>query len=229
MIVDRILKIIELKGINKSKFYQITGLSNGFLDKVKDIGASKIEYILNSFPDINSEWLITGKGTMLKTGTSVNAEPISSNRKTADPIYELQRIPVFNLEATMGLLPLVNGNGIDEEKIIDWISIPNMPSSDGAIYATGDSMYPLLKSGDMVAYKRIELDPSKIFFGEIYVLAIKIDDTETMKTIKFVQKSELGDDYIKLVSYNQHHAPKDIHLNQIAAIALVRGSIRIHN
>ena len=66
MIVDRILQIIEYKKLNKRKFYIETGLSNGFLDKVKDIGSSKIEQILNNYPDINPEWLLTGNGSMLK-------------------------------------------------------------------------------------------------------------------------------------------------------------------
>jgi hypothetical protein len=66
MVTDRILKIIELYCENKSQFYKKTGLSNGFLDKVKDIGVSKLEYILKAYPDINPEWLLTGKGSMLK-------------------------------------------------------------------------------------------------------------------------------------------------------------------
>lgn len=154
---------------------------------------------------------------------------VPSQRKTKDPIIYEQMVPVFNLEAAMGLIPLIQGDGIDEEKIIDYISIPTMPKCDGAIYASGDSMYPILKSGDMIAYKNIAVDRNNIFFGEIYLLAIYIDETATMKTIKFVQPSELGDDYIKLVSHNQHHAPKDIQLSQIAAMGLVRASIRIHN
>lgn len=64
--IERILQIIEYKGINKSIFYKNTGLSNGFLDKVKDIGASKLELILNTYDDIDMEWLLTGKGSMLK-------------------------------------------------------------------------------------------------------------------------------------------------------------------
>lgn len=67
MIVDRILQIIEYKGINKNKFYKETGLSNGFLDKVKDIGGNKIELILSSYPEIDPGWLITGKGNMIKS------------------------------------------------------------------------------------------------------------------------------------------------------------------
>jgi len=229
MIVDRILKIIELNQINKSQFYKITGLSNGFLDKVKDIGASKIEHILKSFPDINAEWLITGNGSMFKSNLNVETQPVATNRKTVDPIIESQRIPMFNLEATMGLVPMVDGNGIDEDKVIDYISIPNLPSCDGAIFATGDSMYPLLKAGDIIAYKNVQVDINNIFFGEIYLLAIYIDESTTFKTVKFVQKSELGDEYVKIVSQNQHHQSKDIKINQIASMALVRASIRLHN
>lgn len=232
-IKQNILQFIENQNITKEEFYKKTEIaaSNFKNPGLKsELGGEKIAKILSIYPSLNAEWLITGQGLMFKTyKNNVIAEPVISNRKTQDAFYEIQRVPLFNLEATMGLVPLVDGNGIDEEKVIDYISIPNMPSSDGAIFATGDSMYPLLKSGDMIAYKRINLDRSNIFFGEMYVLAIKIDETETMKTIKFVHPSELGDDYIKIVSHNQHHAPKDIRLDQITAIALVRGSIRIHN
>lgn len=179
--------------------------------------------------DIDINWLLTGSGYNLKDSSNVLAEPIKGHRRTKDPIYELQRVPLFNLEATMGLVPLVDGNGVDEEKVIDYISIPSMPSCDGAIYASGDSMYPLLKSGDMIAYKRIAVERAQIFFGEMYIVAVKLDEFSTMKTIKFVHPSDLGDDYVRLVSHNQHHTAKDIKLSQIAAIGLVRASIRLHN
>ena len=64
--IERILQIIEYKKLNKFQFYKLTGLSNGFLDKVKDIGGSKIDLILKTFPDISTEWLLTGTGEMLK-------------------------------------------------------------------------------------------------------------------------------------------------------------------
>lgn len=59
---QRILQLIEIKGINKTKFYNLTGLSNGFLDKSGNIGVDKLENILNSFPDVNPTWLVTGRG-----------------------------------------------------------------------------------------------------------------------------------------------------------------------
>ena len=33
------------------------------------------------------------------------------------------------------------------------IVIPNIPVCDGAVYVSGDSMYPILKSGDIVGFK----------------------------------------------------------------------------
>lgn len=242
---QRVKKVIDhfCKG-NENQFSKEIGISQPRINRLfsKDVRNNKYpllsfeiaQAIINKFLNVNPEWLIIGHGPMLKTDmpsyiNDLIAKPVVTNRKTKDAIYEIQRVPLFNLEATMGLVPLVDGNGVDEEKIIDYISIPSMPACDGAIYASGDSMYPLLKSGDMIAYKRIEVQRENIFFGEMYIVAVKLDESSTMKTIKFVHQSELGDDHIKLVSHNQHHTPKDIKLSQIAAIGLVRASIRLHN
>ncbi len=66
MIKERIIQYLEIKGISKYKFYQETGLSNGALDKIGSIGADKCEVIYSHYQDLNLEWLITGKGEMLK-------------------------------------------------------------------------------------------------------------------------------------------------------------------
>jgi phage repressor protein C with HTH and peptisase S24 domain len=232
-IVSRLKHYLDFKNISVSVAETEIGISNASLSKPFKNGTTiktdTLEKFLITYNEISPEWLLTGRGDMLKTDKNAIIEPVESNRKTKDAVYELQRVPLFNLEATMGLIPLVDGNGIDEDKIIDYLSIPSMSSCDGAIYASGDSMYPLLKSGDMIAYKRIAVERASIFFGEMYIVAVKLDESSTMKTIKFVHQSELGDDYVKLVSHNQHHSPKDVKLSQIAAIGLVRASIRLHN
>lgn len=136
-----------------------------------------------------------------------------------------QQIPLFNLEATAGLVALFKGQ--DDIVPIDYISIPNLPKSDGAVFVTGDSMYPLLKSGDIVIYKKIQDFQNNIFWGEMYLVSIDLEDDEYV-SVKYVQKSQLGDDYITLVSQNQHHAPKDIHLSKVKAMGLVKASVRIN-
>ncbi|GGA84417.1 transcriptional regulator [Flavobacterium palustre] len=233
-IKERLLYFAKNQSIGIENFLENIGMTYGsFKGKAKEgsLNSNALVEIYTKYPELSIEWLLTGNGEMLKYYSNNNAiaEPVDSNRKTKDPIYDIQRVPLFNLEATMGLVPLVEGNGVDEEKVIDYITIPSMPSCDGAIYASGDSMYPLLKSGDMIAYKRIAVERASIFFGEMYIVAVKLDESSTMKTIKFVHQSELGEEYVKLVSHNQHHAPKDVKLSQIAAIGLVRASIRLHN
>ncbi|MCP1997269.1 helix-turn-helix transcriptional regulator [Flavobacterium sp. HSC-61S13] len=225
-IKERIKELAEYHNITISAFEKSINASNGYVNSIsKSIGLDKITKILEVYSNLDLEWLITGNGSMFKDNpNSLTTESVHSSRKTADAVYDLQRVPLFNLEATLGLVPLMsNGN---DDAIIDYLTIPNLPSCDGAIYATGDSMYPLLKSGDIIAFKRV--DTTNLFFGEMYILSIFLDESNTYKTVKFVQKSELGDDYIKLVSQNQHHSSRDIRLNQIAAIGLVRASIRIH-
>ena len=64
-IIDRIKKIIEYKGISERKFCTEIGVSNGFLNKVSDVGSSKLMKILNRYSEINPSWLLTGRGKMI--------------------------------------------------------------------------------------------------------------------------------------------------------------------
>jgi phage repressor protein C with HTH and peptisase S24 domain len=88
----------------------------------------------------------------------------------------------------------------------------------------GDSMYPLLKAGDIVCYKTIS-DLKNILWGEMYILDID-SGYDQFITIKYVQKLGLGDEYIKLVFRNQHYQPKDEPIKNIRALAMVKLSIR---
>lgn len=64
--VARIIQFLDSQGIRKAAFYLKTGLANGYLDKVKELGSSKIESIVNAYPEINLYWLVTGSGKMLR-------------------------------------------------------------------------------------------------------------------------------------------------------------------
>ncbi|MXV38965.1 peptidase S24 [Flavobacteriaceae bacterium Ap0902] len=185
------------------------------------LNSNAIEDILTMCPDINPEWLLTGNGEMLKSD-QVNL--IQKGRKTKDAVLEQQEVPLYDFEATAGLNELFKNS--KQLHLMSTIKIPNIPACDGAIAITGDSMYPLLKSGDIIMYKQIPVETPSIFFGEMYLLGVMVDEFEEMVTVKYVQKSDLGSDYVKLVSQNQHHQPKDIKLDRITAMAMVKVSIR---
>jgi len=64
-----ILEYIESQKLSKKSFYESIGMSeSNFKGKGlnSEIGSDKIGKILTIYPDINAEWLLTGKGNMLK-------------------------------------------------------------------------------------------------------------------------------------------------------------------
>jgi len=224
-IKERVIKIAENIEISKEKFFTGIGMTSAnFRGKAKEtpLNSNAIENIITTYPEINLHWLITGMGDMFL----IESKTLERFDLITDRNIQTQRVPLYNLEAIAGLVPLFNNpnDTVTEE----YISIPNLPKCDGALTITGDSMYPLLKSGDIVAYKQIRDFSGDVFWGEMYLISIEIADEEYI-SVKYVQKSERGEEYIKLVSQNQHHQSKNIHLSKVRAMALIKASIRINS
>ena len=168
--------------------------------------------------NLNPDWIETGRGNMF------NAEPdLTAFMHRTDKSLPLQSVPLYSIEGTAGLVPIFAEQST--VKPVNFIHIPNLPKCDGAIYVVGDSMYPLLKSGDIVLYKQLN-NVEDIFWGDMYLLSIDIDGEEYI-TVKYVQKSE-HEGYVRLVSQNQHHADKEVEVSRIRAIALIKASVRMH-
>lgn len=140
-----------------------------------------------------------------------------------DHKLESQDIPLYDLSATAGLMAIFNDNHISPD---DYLRIPNLPPVDGAIYLRGESMTPLLKSGDIIIFKRLALSLDSILWGQIYLLSF-IAGGDFFTVVKYVQKSDIPD-CIRLVSHNDRFQPKDIPLSSIQALAIVKASITFH-
>lgn len=184
-----------------------------------------IQAIINKYINLSAEWLISGRGQTEKT-TMVLSEPKTVYKLKTDKSERIQAIPLYNIEASAGIVTLFNNSS--SLKPIDYIQVPNLPKCDGAVYVTGDSMYPLLKSGDIVMYKQIYNMKDGIFWGEMYLISVNQDGDELV-LVKFVQKSEKGERWIKLVSQNKHHDDLDVDLKKVKALALIKASIRINS
>lgn len=64
---ERIREFIHYKSLTPKQFEQITGLSNGAFAKLSDnTRQNTINRISISFPELNTDWLLTGEGEMTK-------------------------------------------------------------------------------------------------------------------------------------------------------------------
>ncbi|MGY0037336.1 S24 family peptidase [Pedobacter sp. NJ-S-72] len=214
---------VEFFDDNNSKFASKMGTSEANIRNYRSKIVPKIDFIIRlcNEIEINFDWMFNDSGPMKMTKGGALVSAASEFILKSD---NSQRVPLYNTEAAVDLVKLFEGH----ENIIDYISIPNLPKSDGALYIKGDSMYPLLKSGDIVIYKRINNIEDGIFYGEMYLLSINIDGDDTT-VVKYIQKSDKGEEYIKLVSQNTHHSSKDINLKHVKAIAWIKASIRINS
>ena len=219
---ERVKLIRKQLGMTQEQLAQRLGIGKAALSMIETGKAglsARNRNILVQELNVNPEWLESGKGNMF------NAEPdLTAYRLRTDNSLPLQSVPLYSIEGTAGLVPLFTDQA--QAKPVNFIHIPNLPKCDGAIYIVGDSMYPLLKSGDIVLYKQLG-NIDDIFWGDMYLLSIDIDGEEYV-TVKYIQKSD-REGYVKLVSQNPHHADKEVALCRIRAIALVKASIRMNS
>lgn len=224
--IERLRQFVDYKKISKYQFYKKTGLANGYLDRNGSIGSDKCEIIIEQYPEIRLEWLVLGKGAMLHDEDVQLATPQVEARFSlrTDEKIAMQNVPLYELDASAGLVALFTDQA--RRTPISHIQIPDLPPCDGALYVRGDSMYPLLKSGDIVLYKEVHSGISGILWGEMYLLSFTIEGEDYI-TIKYIQKSD-QEGFVRLVSHNPHHSPKDIPADSIRALALIKASVRFN-
>jgi len=142
-----------------------------------------------------------------------------------DRLIDRQQIPIYDMEAVAGLVPLFADQY--SQSIVEVMETTLIPKCDGGLRIVGDSMYPLLKSGDIVFYKQVHDIMHSIIWGEMYLISFDIDGDEYV-SVKYLQKSDTPD-HIVLVSYNEHHKPMEIHVNRIRALAFIKASLRLNS
>jgi hypothetical protein len=92
-------------------------------------------------------------------------------------------VKLYDVSAAANLRTmLMNRN----QYVLGKIVIPNMSSCDGAVYVSGDSMYPLLKSGDIIGFKEIS-DFHHLIYGEMYLVSFCLDGDDYL-VVKYVTR-----------------------------------------
>lgn len=119
--------------------------------------------------NVDYNWLLVSKGNPKHQPKFCDYELVQGevgvihNPKIREVIND-RSITLYDITAAANLKALFTNK---HQYAVGKIQIPSIPFCDGAIYASGDSMYPILKSGDWLA---IMLTTSRCIFRSFQLM-----------------------------------------------------------
>lgn len=212
-IKQNILLYLENKGVTPYEFYKESGVTRGILQQNNGISEDNIARFLAYAPDVNIEWLLTSKGSMIKDGstdiqisndTTTSSMPTTSmNPGIGTPYYDVDFIggfdEVFNIPATNIVI-----RGFEKASL--WCNV------------TGHSMEPKINHGDIIALHQCTLND--IQYGEIYAVVL-----DTIRTIKILRRSP-NPDKLRFIPINTNdYDEQEFDKSRIINVFEVIGSI----
>lgn len=215
-IKQNILLYLANKGVTPYEFYKVSGVTRGILQQSNGISEDNIARFLAYAPDVNIEWLITGKGDMLKNDNAGCQRQIEPAHHVPENIQE--GIPLIPLSAMAGAF---TGETSVMEYECERYVIPAFKGADFLIQVKGDSMQPTYYSGDLVACQRVPLNDLFFQWNKTYVI-----DTAQGPLIKRIRRGS-DDEHILIVSDNTEYEPFELSKSQFHGVALVRGLVRL--
>jgi len=204
---ERLLDFLKYIKIGQNKFAEKCGFSAGYINNIKgSIGTDILKKIMDTYPELNIDWLLHGNGEMLKK---------SEEQHTAQ-LYEQENyrlIPVCSQDVVGGIS---NEECDSAGYITGYIPFVNAKDGDIAVPVTNDSMYPTYPPGSFVQIRKLELWSEVMEFGQVYIIEL-IDDR---RLIKKVRKGADKQHYV-LVSENKEYDDIDIDIKYIRSVWLV--------
>ena len=208
LIKQNISLYLAKKGVSDYEYYKVSGTTRGILGQNNGISEDNISRFLAYAPDVNHEWLLTGKGAMLKTKDSNQScsvaedtipDPKDKKNKAIYPkkqeensITEVIRsepsvsytpskgAPYYDVDFLGGFDLTFNDQTVTPEYNIDFK--PFNKQGVTWVNITGHSMEPKINHGDIIALKECRLED--VQYGEIYAVVL-----DTIRTVKILRKS----------------------------------------
>lgn len=107
---ERLIQFLKAKKISQKKFAQAVGLSYGYVNAIRvSIQPDTLHKIAMQFPELNTGWLMTGEGQMLKTNDS----------DTLPPITEEELVKIGAIAFEKKLLELFQSGQIYPGKVVE--------------------------------------------------------------------------------------------------------------
>lgn len=213
--LSRIQQFAEVERTTIGTIERTIGASKGVLSRAinngTDIQSKWLTTMVEKYPHLSGAWLLSGEGNMLKG--EGEALPVAQPARQPG-----EGIPLIPIEAMAGALT-------SEQSVLDYecerYVVPAFRGADFLIRINGMSMSPNFRSGDIVACKRVSL--SRLFFqwNKVYVA-----DTAQGALIKRIKPGH-DERHLLFVSDNADFDPFELPLEEINALGLVIGTIRL--
>ena len=198
---------------NKKEFAANVGVSPSMITEISkgrsSVGTSSIQNIVFMY-NISAEWLLTGRGEMLKQNESEKVAHHTDNPK--------EGIPLIPCSAMAGALM---GEQTALEYECERYVVPAFSGADFLMQVKGSSMVPTYISGDIVACRRVPMSDLFFQWNKPYVL-----DTAQGAIIKRIKPGS-DKQHVLIVSDNKDYDPFELPYEDIYAVALVIGIIRL--
>jgi phage repressor protein C with HTH and peptisase S24 domain len=213
LIKQNILRFIARINITPYEFYKKSGVTRGILSQNNGISEDNIARFLALFPEVNTEWLLTGKGNMTKTDLKTesirdfSSPSISDNPNLGKPYFDVDFIAGFD-EIINSQITIPANN----------IIIQGFEQADMWCNVSGHSMEPKISHGDIIALRKCTVED--IQYGEIYAVVM-----DTIRTIKIIRKSD-DPEKLRFIPINiDNYDEKEYPVSRIRHIYEVIGSI----
>lgn len=206
-IIERLKIGLELSSDNA--LADSLGVSKTTLSNWKSRNSLDFPLVFSLCEHISLDWLLTGKGKMLKSNAQEDEEAapkISYNPQVGQPYYDVDFLAgfdeVFNSQVS---IPACN------------VVVPGFTRVSLWCNVTGHSMEPQINHGDMIALR--ECTVRDIQYGEVYAVVL-----DTIRTIKIIRKGS-SPKVLRYIPVNEKYDEQEFEIERIIKVYEVVGNI----
>ena len=203
---QRLIEYLDFKNISKSEFGRRIGVSAAFVGSMrKSIQPDKIKSIAVEFPDLNTGWLLTGEGEMLKGGEE-------KQLRTQETDYRL--VPLINLDAVGGMHASNDQHDV-AQYTLGLVPFPHAEEGDVCMRVTGNSMIPTYPPGSILLLRAVPDWYEYFGYGHTFVIGLK----DGRRILKEVTRSEENPkNQVLCVSHNKDFPAEELPKSMIVSV-----------
>ena len=221
-ISERVKELWHDSGLNMTAFATKLTIDRSNLNKKvhgeQKITKRDIDKLCKTL-NVSYDWLVNGNGEKYMTEKESAMLEALQNKKA----YNNKQcgVPYYDIDFCLGLREMYQDT---PEVPVQLIDIPGYSKADFWCKTTGDSMCPIINSGDIIAMKEVKDWQSFLLMNEAYGIVT----SNEQRMVKVIRPGSDTDHFI-LHSYNSEYPDQEIDKNMVLRIYKVIGAISIRS